>query len=114
MKLRKFNLEDFYQNALLWLINHGITLLISVIVLLIGLRLIKFIGTHLRGRMSRRKVHSSLQPFFLSLIITALYVLLIVAVVGINGYDISVFSTVLGGFTVAVGLALSGTFQNFA
>jgi small conductance mechanosensitive channel len=64
--------------------------------------------------MSRRKVHSSLQPFFLSLIITALYVLLIILVLNINGYDLTVFSTILGGFTVAVGLALSGTFQNFA
>ncbi|MCC8425208.1 mechanosensitive ion channel family protein [Mucilaginibacter sp. UR6-11] len=114
MKLSDSKLHDLYDTAYSWLILHGTTLFISIIVLLIGLRVIKFIGTRLRGRMSKRKVHSSLQPFFLSLTLTALYVLLIIGVAGINGISVSSFSAVLGGFTVAVGLALSGTFQNFA
>jgi small conductance mechanosensitive channel len=114
MKLRNFNLEDFTQSAYEWLITHGIMLLLALIVLLIGLRLIKFLGAQLRGRMSRRKIHSSLQPFFLSLVITALYVLLLIGVMTIVGIPFSSFATILGGFTVALGLALSGTFQNFA
>lgn len=114
MKLSDSKLHELYDSASAWVILHGTTLIISIIVLLIGLRVIKFVGTRLRGRMSRRKVHSSLQPFFLSLSLTALYVLLIIGVAGINGISISSFSAVLGGFTVAVGLALSGTFQNFA
>ncbi|GAB2985350.1 hypothetical protein GCM10027049_24950 [Mucilaginibacter puniceus] len=64
--------------------------------------------------MSKREVHSSLQPFFLSLAIAALYVLLIILVLTVIGYPLTVFSTILGGFTVAIGFALSGTFQNFA
>lgn len=64
--------------------------------------------------MSKKKVHSSLQPFFLSLAITAIYILLIVLVMNIIGFPLTVFGTILGGFTVAIGLALSGTFQNFA
>jgi len=59
-------------------------------------------------------VHSSLQPFFLSVTLTALYILLIVSVLAINQIDIINVSTILGGATVAIGLALSGTFQNFA
>ncbi|MES2425785.1 MAG: mechanosensitive ion channel domain-containing protein [Bacteroidota bacterium] len=114
MKLRNFKLEDFTQSAYEWLITHGIMLLLALIVLLIGLRLIKFLGAQLRGRMSRRKIHSSLQPFFLSLVITALYVLLLIGVMTIIGIPFSSFATILGGFTVALGLALSGTFQNFA
>jgi small conductance mechanosensitive channel len=114
MKLSDSKLHDLYDSAYSWVILHGVTLLISVIVLLIGLKVIKFIGTRLRGRMSKRKVHSSLQPFFLSLTLTALYVLLIIGVAAINGASVSSFSAILGGFTVAVGLALSGTFQNFA
>lgn len=114
MKLSDTKLHELYDSAYEWVILHGATFVISIIVLLIGLRLIKFIGARLRGRMSNRKVHSSLQPFFLSLSLTALYVLLIIGVAAINGASISSFSAVLGGFTVAVGLALSGTFQNFA
>jgi len=114
MKLSDSKLHELYDSAYAWVILHGTTLLISIIVLLIGLKVIKFIGNRLRGRMSQRKVHSSLQPFFLSLSLTALYVLLIIGVAAINGASVSSFSAILGGFTVAVGLALSGTFQNFA
>jgi small conductance mechanosensitive channel len=114
MKLEDFNLHAFYAEAYRWLIVHGTKFVLSIIVLLIGLRVIRFTGTRLRGRMSRRKVHSSLQPFFLSLSLTALYVLLIVSVLAINEIDIINVSTILGGATVAIGLALSGTFQNFA
>jgi small conductance mechanosensitive channel len=114
MKLQEYKIHDFYNVASSWLLLHGSQLLISIIVLLIGLRIITFIGVRLRSRMSKRKVHSSLQPFFLSLSLTALYILLIIGVAAINGVSISSFSAVLGGFTVAVGLALSGTFQNFA
>ncbi len=107
-------LEGFYNLVTQWVIIHGSKLIISLIILLVGLKLIKVLGARLRKRMGKRKVHSSLQPFFLSLFITALYALLIISVMGINGYELTVFSSILGGFTVAVGLALSGTFQNFA
>lgn len=107
-------LHEFYYLASQWLIINGSKLLIGLIVLLVGLKLIKLFTVRIRARMSRRQVHSSLQPFFLSLTITALYVLLIILVLNILGYPFSAFSTILGGFTVAVGLALSGTFQNFA
>lgn len=114
MKLEDFDLHTFYSEAYRWLLIHGTRFVFSIIILLIGLRVIKFTGTRLRGRMSRQKVHSSLQPFFLSLSLTALYVLLIVSVLAINQIDIINVSTILGGATVAIGLALSGTFQNFA
>ena len=107
-------LHEFYNKASQWLLIHGSKLLIGLIVLLVGLKLIKLFTVRIRARMSKRQVHSSLQPFFLSLTITALYVLLIILVLNILGYPLTVFSTILGGFTVAVGLALSGTFQNFA
>jgi small conductance mechanosensitive channel len=107
-------LHEFYNQAYQWLIINGSKLLIGLIVLLVGLKLIKLFTVRIRARMSKRQVHSSLQPFFLSLTITALYVLLIILVLNILGYPLTVFSTILGGFTVAVGLALSGTFQNFA
>jgi len=114
MKLEDFNLHAFYAEASRWLLIHGARFIVSIILLLIGLRIIRFTGTRLRGRMSRQKVHSSLQPFFLSLALTALYVLLIVSVLALNQIDVINVSTILGGATVAIGLALSGTFQNFA
>ena len=68
----------------------------------------------MRNRMRNRKVHSSLQPFFLSLTITALYVVLTLSVFSIIGWELSFLSAIIASFGVAAGLALSGTFQNFA
>ena len=96
-------LHKFYDWASQWLIINGSKLLIALIILLVGLRLIKLFTVRIRTRMSKREVHSSLQPFFLSLTITALYVLLIILVLNTLGYPLTVFSTILGGFTVAVG-----------
>ena len=70
--------------------------------------------TRLRAQMSRKKIHSSLQPFFLSLTITSLYVLLLIVVMNVIGLELTVFTTIIGAFGVAAGLALSGTLQNFA
>ncbi len=113
MKLQDY-LHQIYIIAYQWLIINGLKVVLGIAVLIIGLKIIKFIGSRIRERMSKKEIHSSLQPFFLSLSITALYVLLIIGVMTIVGIPFSAFATILGGFTVAVGLALSGTFQNFA
>jgi small conductance mechanosensitive channel len=103
-----------YDRASDWVLYVGPKILIGLIVLLIGLWLIKFLRKRIVARMQKKAVHSSLRPFFQSLFITALYILLIVLVVTIIGVPLSIFTTIIGGFTVAIGLALSGTFQNFA
>ncbi|MDB5007533.1 MAG: mscS [Mucilaginibacter sp.] len=107
-------LQKIYDRAYDYLFTYGPNLLFGIIVFFIGLWVIKFLRSRMRERMGKRKVHSSLQPFFLSLTITALYVLLIITVMEIIGLHMTVFTTIIGAFSVAAGLALSGTFQNFA
>src|ERR1700733_8972234 len=107
-------LQQLYDRAYNWLFTHGPDLLFGLIIFFLGLWFIKFLRLRLRQRMSKRKVNSALQPFFLSLSITSLYVLLIITVMEIIGLHITVFTTIIGAFSVAAGLALSGTFQNFA
>ncbi|MDB5086692.1 MAG: mechanosensitive ion channel family protein, partial [Mucilaginibacter sp.] len=96
------------------LITRGPSYVFGIVAFVVGLWLIRFIRARMRDRMSRNKVHSSLQPFFLSLAITSLYVLLIISVMNIIGFELTIFTTIIGAFSVAAGLALSGTFQNFA
>ena len=107
-------IEEFYHEFHVWLIARGPSYLGGIIFFFIGLWLIRFLRTRLRERMAKRKVNSSLQPFLLSLTITSLYVLLIISVMNIIGFELTVFTTIIGAFSVAAGLALSGTFQNFA
>jgi len=107
-------LQNYYNLVYDWLLLNGTKLIGGFILLIIGLKVIKFLRIKLRNRMDKRQVHSSLQQFFLSLSITSLYVLLVILVTVTIGVPITFFATLIGGFSVALGLALSGTFQNFA
>ncbi|TWR28325.1 mechanosensitive ion channel [Mucilaginibacter achroorhodeus] len=107
-------LESFYNIFHRWLINRGPVYAFGIIVLLVGFWVISFIRARLLQRLSNRKVNSSLQPFILSLCITGMYVLLIISVLNIVGFELTLINTVIGAFGVAAGLALSGTLQNFA
>lgn len=107
-------LQRYYDLVYDWLLFNGTRLILGFIVLLIGLRTIKFLRSRVRDRMLKREVHSSLQPFFLSLVITCLYVAVIILSFTIVGIPFAIFGTIIGAFSVAAGLALSGTFQNFA
>jgi len=107
-------LKEFYHNFHVWLVNNGPRYIVGILLLIAGLWFIRFLRSHLSSRMSKKNVHSSLQPFFLSLAITVLYVLLIISVLGVFGYPITIFATLVGAMGVAAGLALSGTLQNFA
>jgi len=107
-------LTKFYDKAYDWLLDIGPKIIIGLLLLFIGLWLIKILKKRLRNNMLKRKVHSSLQPFFLSLTITTLYILLIILVMSVVGLQLTIFTTIIGAFGVAAGLALSGTLQNFA
>ncbi|QQL48771.1 mechanosensitive ion channel family protein [Mucilaginibacter ginkgonis] len=108
------DLQLFYSKASTWIIDKGPKLIVGIIIFFIGLWIIRVIRNTLKKRMTRNEVHSTLQPFFLSLSITALYLILIILVMEIVGIELTIFTTVIGAATVAAGLALSGTLQNFA
>lgn len=107
-------LQRFYDSTVNWLNTNGPDAVFGIILFFLGLWIIKFVRNRLRARLSRRYAHSSLQPFVLSLTITALYIVLTLTVLDIVGVHVTVFTTIIGAFSVAAGLALSGTFQNFA
>jgi len=106
--------KEIYLELHKWLADHWGRYLFGLIVFGAGLWFIKSLRLRLRKRLLQREVHSSLQPFLLSLTITSLYVLLIISVINIFGFQLTIFTTIIGAFSVAAGLALSGTFQNFA
>jgi small conductance mechanosensitive channel len=103
-----------YDQAYIWLITSGARVVTGLIVFFIGIWLIKVLRSRLRKRMLKNKINSSVQPFIVSLSIPALYVLLVLLVIDILGLQLTMFTTIIGAFSVAVGLSLSGTFQNFA
>ena len=108
------DLHLFYTKASTWIIDKGPKMIVGAFIFFIGLYVIRVIRNTIKRRMTKSEVHSTLQPFFLSLSITALYLVLVIVTMEIIGLELTIFTTVIGAATVAAGLALSGTLQNFA
>ncbi|MEQ8324396.1 MAG: mechanosensitive ion channel [Vicingaceae bacterium] len=97
-----------------FLITNGVKLLVAIVVLLFGLWVIKAINKVVRRRMEKKSFDPTLQPFIRSLISNLLKVLLVITVMSMVGIEMTSFIAILGAAGLAVGLALSGTLQNFA
>jgi len=108
------NIEKIYNKAYDWLINYGPRFLLGMAVLFIGLWLIRLVLNRSHQGLHSKDVDPTLRPFLMSLIGVALRVLLILGVMQIVGIQMTLFAALVGAFGVAVGLALSGTLQNFA
>lgn len=108
------NWDNFYDKAYESILLNGPRLIAALFILFIGLWFIKLIKRGLIAGMQRRDLDPSLQPFLQSLIIISLQVMLIIGIMQIAGFTLTIFTTVIGAFGVAAGLALSGTLQNFA
>ncbi len=86
----------------------------GIFVLLIGWWLIKQATRVADKIMKRRKVEDTLRDFFKTIIRIALWVMLVTSVVTMIGIETTSVLALLTSIGVAVGLALSGTLQNFA
>ena len=86
----------------------------AILVLIIGLWLANMIAGGLNRGMEKSEVDPSLRPFLKSLVSTLLKILVVVSVLGMVGIQMTSFIAILGAFGLAIGMALSGTLQNFA
>lgn len=106
--------NTYLNLAIDYSISYGIQILGAVVVLIIGFWVIKKITHATRIVMEKRDIDASLRPFFISLLGALLKVLLIISVMGMVGIEMTSFIAILGAAGLAVGMALSGTLQNFA
>ena len=95
-------------------LTYGLKLILAILTLTIGLWFIKIVVRGFSSVMDRRNLDESLKPFLRSLASTLLKVMLVISVMGMVGIEMTSFIAVLGAVGLAVGMALSGTLQNFA
>lgn len=112
--MRSMPFDEFMDSAVRALIRFSINLAIAIFVFYLGKFIIRKIFNLLHNIMIRREVDRSLMTFILSLVRIVLYFILIVTVIGIMGVETSSFLALFGAAGVAIGMALSGTLQNFA
>lgn len=94
--------------------EYGPKLIGAVLVLLFGWLIIGGISRGFGRMLDKRQTDPTLRPFLKSVVDTILKVLLVVVVLGILGIEMASIIAMLGAAGLAIGLALSGTLQNFA
>ena len=97
-----------------YVIPFGIKLLVAIVVLLLGRWVIRLVKKGMLKMMNRRNADPTLSTFLMSLVSVLLTFFLIIAIVGILGVNTSSLVALLASAGLAVGMALSGTLQNFA
>jgi small conductance mechanosensitive channel len=107
-------LDDFYDRVYDWLLLNGPKFILGVFLFIIGQLVIKFLGKWIKNSFHKKDVHSSIRPFIESLVITSLQIILVLAVLQVIGVRMTIFAAGIASLGVAIGLALSGTLQNFA
>lgn len=97
-----------------YVVPFGIKLVAAIVVLLLGRWVIKLIKKGLLRMMDRRNADPTLSTFLMSLVSVLLTFFLIIAIVGVLGVNTSSLVALLASAGLAIGMALSGTLQNFA
>lgn len=103
-------LSDLLDKAL----SFGLKVLAAIAIYFVGAWLIKKIRNLLKRIFDKRDFEPAIESFIQSIVGIALWIILIIAVIGTLGVETTSFAALLAGGGMAIGLALNGTVQNFA
>jgi small conductance mechanosensitive channel len=106
--------NKIYDTVIGWLITRGPRIVAAIILLFVGIWLLRIFNRWVRIWFGRRRhINASVRSFLQNLIAMAMQILLILLVMQVAGIQLTFFTAIVAGLSVAAGLALSGTLQNF-
>jgi len=97
-----------------WAMGFCKSLIVAAIVYYIGSRLIRLVAKLITKALERSKVDPSLFTFLTSIVNVVLWFVLLIIIISIFGIETSSFIALFASAGMAIGMALSGTLQNFA
>lgn len=101
----------------MWLpgiIKFGLKLLAVAVIVFIGRWLIGKVDRFLNRIFERKDVEISLAGFLRNIVKVVLYLIVFLLAIGTLGIKTTSFAAILAAVSLAIGMALSGTLQNFA
>ena len=106
--------ETFWQEVGKATLQFGVKVLAALLIFVIGILLIRWIQGVLKRAFERRSTEPTIASFVSSFVSISLTVLLIVISVSTLGVNTTSLAALLAAGGMAIGMALSGTVQNFA
>ncbi|MFT6715423.1 MAG: small conductance mechanosensitive channel [Saprospiraceae bacterium] len=112
--LKKIDLNEMASLLGELIITYGTNLIGAIVVLAIGLWVIKLITKGVGVVLDKKEVDPSITSFIKSFLNIALKAMLFISVLTKIGVEMTSFVALIGAAGLAIGMALSGTLQNFA
>lgn len=97
-----------------YIIPLGLKLIAALIVFLLGRWVIKLVKKWMANGLMSKHGDATLHSFLSNLVSVLLYFVLIISIISILGINTSSLVALLASAGLAIGMALSGTLQNFA
>lgn len=113
-ELKTMSMHDIVSMIASNLIEIALKILLALIIYWIGRWVIHRIVKITKRVLIHRQIEQSLSSFLISLIKISLTLLLIFTTIGVLGINTTSFLAIFASAGLAVGMALSGTLQNFA
>ena len=108
------DLNEVWRQMAEWMVWTTIKLCIALLILYVGRWILRRLLRVVDNIMEHREVEISLRSFLLMAVRTLGYVVITLTIVSVIGFDSSSFVAMLASMGLAIGMALSGTLQNFA
>lgn len=112
--MENFDVSKYSDMVYELMIQFGTKILGFIAVLIIGFWFLGIIMKMIRRVMDKQELSDSLKPFLLGIISALLKALIFISALSMLGIEMTSFVAILGAAGLAVGMALSGTLQNFA
>ena len=112
--LEKILSPETYSMLGQWALSFCKNLIVALLVYIIGSWIIKWINKLFKKMLKKSNVDPSLYSFLKSIVSVVCWLLLAIVIISILGIETSSFIALFASAGVAIGLALSGTLQNFA
>lgn len=119
MNTDSLNLENYSFDTIIAslgkiLTDFGLKLISAIVILTVGIWLSNKLVNALKKIMEKRKLEASLKTFIYSFVNILLKIFVFIIVLTTIGVQMTSIIAVLGAASLAIGMALSGTLQNFA
>ncbi len=107
-------ITDLFESSKEYIVTYGGQLVLAILTLIIGFWVIGKFTKALKKAFQLKHIDETLQPFLIGMLNYTLKTLLVISVMTMVGIQMTSFIAILGAAGLAVGMALSGTLQNFA
>ena len=106
--------DQLVDNLISQAIQFGLKVLAALLIYIIGAWIIRLVKSGLKKSFARKNTEKTLASFTLSLVSIAMWIVLIVISISTLGINTTSLAALLAAGGMAIGMAMSGTVQNFA